>query len=753
MNTSNIFLNWLPITFSSPNIPVYYIDGNLRAEGHTLHKGIESINNSESNLCNGLFLLNDEFLTDDHRQVDVVLNSFKNTGLIKHIINFTLQNYFSKNDTLIKTEIGKVSVVLPKSKKNLTPEFSICDCFDFSPYYVIDPRDNKIVYGIVTDFKLHYSFNVPHNDLHLFINHQVTNGTLVGKLKGICNNKATIEVRERFEKFKYTILEKQVDTDDIKPVGSVVNLNSYLSKKYTSSDCDRIDFERRKASLSVTSNGSINQNILRDKLAKIISFVKSTFSENNKLSLYNKDESVRFKISSEFLKVSHQKEDILHIKGKRLEHRIFSFSHSDTQDTIQSYGQFQGIQRCGPIEKIQNTNSIRYLFIYEEHKRDTANKLFFALKNGIGSFPGVESLFGMPINNENVIGIKITNSNRYSLDQSYTKCIESFFKEKNLPNSKHIYLAYILSPSMPQGIHPNPYHASKALLLSHGIPSQGIDYETVDNSNFRWSMSNIALASFAKLGGIPWRMWNNNEAKQLIFGIGQKQFYDHSTNEIKRIIGFTVCVTPDGRFQSVTTFKPFTSRYDFISHLKEELVHAIKAGIETQGNVEELIIHYPKPSSQEEIKEIEEALNVVSSTSSKIIPYAIVRVSESKGMYLFDSNHETRLPEEGNVARLSPIEAILCVPGRQDKKSIHSIPKYPLRIRLEHSTLTSTKFDQLLYQVYSLAGANWRGFNAREMPITLFYSELIADIITDLEHYEYDFLSGISKIDRTPWFL
>jgi len=747
---SDLFLNWLPITFSSPVAGFLHLEGDEKKEGHALKRNVDT--GDGLNGLSGLFLLDDSFQSADHKPVNISQKSFKNAGLINQAIKTTLKKHFTLGANKCAVDFQSVSVIITSTEKKLLPEFSIFDSFQLTPHYIVDSRDGQIVFGVTIDYKVHYQLLVADSDIKMYKNRKVTDGKFTGILKEINSDIAMVEVRNHVDKFTYDTAIIGLPVVNVQPIGSIPNINQLIAKKYPN-EFDRIDFERRRASLSITSNASVNQNILRDKLAKINAFVSSNIERANKFSLYSAPDIFTFKISSKYVAVSQGSDNQLSIRGRRLDRRIFSFNLADTQETVQSLGQYQGIQKCGPLERIKSKEQVRYLFIYEENRRDVANKLFFALKNGVGSFPGIESLFRMPIANENVIGIKVSTAPNTDIHIRYVNAINEYINQNHDIMANCKLLAFVLSPEMQQGLHPNPYHASKALLLSKGIPSQGIDYETILGQTFRWSMSNVALAVFAKLGGIPWRMWNRSESKQLIFGIGQKLSFDEQSNSVKRIIGFTVCVTPDGRFQSVTTFKPFNSNEEFVANLKDELVFAIQNAIKDQGDVDELIVHFPKPSSNDEIYEIEKALDIISKSSNKLIPYAILRVAPSKDMYLFDTAHETHLPEEGNIARLSPSEALLCVPGRQEKKSIHAVPKYPLRVKLERSTLTSTKFDQLLYQVYSLAGANWRGFNAREMPITLFYSRLIAELISDLEHYEYDFMSGISNLERIPWFL
>ena len=64
--------------------------------------------------------------------------------------------------------------------------------------------------------------------------------------------------------------------------------------------------------------------------------------------------------------------------------------------------------------------------------------------------------------------------------------------------------------------------------------------------------------------------------------------------------------------------------------------------------------------------------------------------------------------------------------------------------------LTVADLQRLLQDAINIAGANWRGFNAKSMPISVYYAKLIAD------HYAHFREAGLADIDLEglpPWFL
>ena len=50
----------------------------------------------------------------------------------------------------------------------------------------------------------------------------------------------------------------------------------------------------------------------------------------------------------------------------------------------------------------------------------------------------------------------------------------------------------------------------------------------------------------------------------------------------------------------------------------------------------------------------------------------------------------------------------------------------------------------------NLSGANWRGFNAKSMPVSVYYAKIIADYISSFDKLGLD---DIEIENLRPWFL
>ena len=777
-HSEDIRVNWIPITFSHDyliaklrkerseealiaqknykDMVLYeYAEESEGEQDEEIGDMVRSQNNS------GWMVFDDNSKFEGCYDVKIGVHEQRNVNPVKALILRGLElgaaNVGYKCDRLWNRVVARGA--LPREE--ITSEFKVYDAYHLYPYYLYDSRDRSKMFGLVIDHKNHYEFAVSLDKLSAFINRTVCwddrEFRQKGKLLSIEGSKASVQVRTRVKRFQYDVSTVSVATDLIQPVGSVTNFYRFLQEFYPN-DAAKLDFKRRVATGIIprkATTHAINVDRLREKKEYIKDFLDSLTEAGNKFSPYP-TLSTTFAVRPGFVSVKSEHTSGLAISGGRLPKRSFSFGSRGGGRHAENIGQYRGVQKQGPLRQIDESDQIVFLFIFSKGKNSLANQLYFALKNGLGSFSGIESFFKIPINLENVHSIEVdTTSDLRQTATNYKNAIEKYLGNKEHKiNPKHT-LAFLVAPETHPDDFPNPHYVAKAVLLKYGIVSQGIDEETIlDKTRMQWSIGNIALACFAKLGGVPWRVESPVACRQLIFGIGQKELYDEETNKLKRIVGFTVCVTEDGQFRSVTTFKPSESWEEFERGLPGFLEAAVRKSIENEREVEEIILHLPRKVSGRLISRIEEGLHRISDSSDKIYPFAVLRVTNDHSYYIWDFGHKTHLAEEGYFARIGRDDALLVVPGRQERRSILTVPSKPLRVNIEASTLTTTKFDQLLHQVYALSGANWRGFNAREMPITRSYSELIADMLGHIERHSIEGVyDGLQNLKEVPWFL
>ncbi len=79
----------------------------------------------------------------------------------------------------------------------------------------------------------------------------------------------------------------------------------------------------------------------------------------------------------------------------------FRFSKEDPQHVAAD--SFRGLSRFGPYGEIKGIP--KFGFVFPEGRRDDANSLYRALRNGVGYFRGITNMFRVPFEKEQVFPI------------------------------------------------------------------------------------------------------------------------------------------------------------------------------------------------------------------------------------------------------------------------------------------------------------------------------------------------------------
>ena len=312
----------------------------------------------------------------------------------------------------------------------------------------------------------------------------------------------------------------------------------------------------------------------------------------------------------------------------------------------------------------------------------------------------------------------------------------------------------------------NPYFVTKAFFLSRDIAVQHFHLRTAKQSlyNRGYTLNDMGLATYAKLGGIPWLLPVTNKlAHELLFGLGSYHEKDSRFGASTRYVGITTVFSGDGRylFENRTKAVPFESYQRELSRITLE---AIRQRQQEQAwhpdDPVRLIFHAFKPLKDAEALAIRDAVENLSLTR---VEYAFVHVIEAHPFQVFDHNQNGQpagnqkkginAPFRGLKTELSQTEAVLCLKGPNElKKPTDGHPK-PVVLRL-HRFSTFTDLTYLSQQAYSLSSHSWRTFFPAPLPVTILYSELIAEGLRNLsgvERWSEDDLAG--RTGRTRWFL
>lgn len=484
------------------------------------------------------------------------------------------------------------------------------------------------------------------------------------------------------------------------------------------------DKEVQILSLSLDKQGRSNKDYYSDKFRLIQTFLEKVY-----FSIQNLESNG---------KTFHINRDLIETPVFQLNKKEYSFNNKRIANS-----QFQGIRNFGPLQKIDK--EVVFVFIFEDRFKSFANDLYLSLtgRSNPGTFPGFEQMFGVILNTQNVKQIKIEGFSNEQLLGVVKKIKEIQTVELN----KKIIGIYIedYSIDIEDQAASGYYYFLKYHFIKNKIPLQVVNYRKLSERNsLKWSTSNVALAMFAKLGGIPWvvKPSNNN---CLILGIGSSHRRNEETGEITKYFAYTVCLDSSGLYKTLEVLADETSETNYLQTLTANLVKLLQDN--RMGDYKTCVLHLPFKIKQKEISAISNAMNQIND-----IEFVAIKVNLDN-KYFGYSFHNTFVPYESSFVKLSKSEYLVwfegLLYGREvvDKRLSNPVHIQFLNIGNQKS------FDERKYlqDVLNLSGANWRGFNAKSIPISIYYSQIIAKYTESFEKIDGYEENSISN--DTPWFL
>ena len=416
----------------------------------------------------------------------------------------------------------------------------------------------------------------------------------------------------------------------------------------------------------------------------------------------------------------------------------------------------RGLVEFGPYGDMPLNQPPTFGFVFPSEYRDQANRLFLYLKNGVGPFKGVESTFRFPLKREQVFsvtGFSIQNRKSHDAARSYADAILDWHtsRPKQRPD-----LFFILHPQTSQSELDTPYYACKARLLRQGILSQNVTLELInDEAKFRWSAANIALAAFAKLGGIPWIVYGEDVDQDLIIGLGRAYLYDPATRQTNGYMGFTACFSARGVFKFVALAEVTDDKRRYLKLLGKVVSDSLGRAERMAKTITSLSLHIPKEMSKDENSVVQDA--VQQHPKQKILQITAVRVSDDPGVFAVDDRYRDGVPQRGTVIHLGEAEYLLYTEGRDEQENWAGLrPPVALRVTPQSGTFQARRAMAVLRQINDLSQVNWRGFNARSQPISVYYGSLIARLLSHIPATEMNAITAGSAhqmLEERMWFL
>lgn len=315
----------------------------------------------------------------------------------------------------------------------------------------------------------------------------------------------------------------------------------------------------------------------------------------------------------------------------------------------------------------------------------------------------------------------------------------------------------------------NPYLVSKAVFHSQQIPVQEFKEETMAMAagNLEYALSNMALASYAKLGGIPWLMKADPTiAHEFVVGLGSAFVGSGGVfGKKERVVGITTIFSGDGNY-----FLSNLSRAVPMDEFSGALLDALRVSFDQarsrmnwqKGDHIRLVFHSFKPMRDAEADAVKALADELRDYT---VEFAFLHVIEDHPFLLFDTRQRgvrdfksgatkgDHVPTRGIFQTFSRADALLTLTGPRELKQAEDGMPFPLLLRL-HRNSSFIDLNYLARQVFQFSAHSWRSFLPSGMPVTIVYSQLIARLLGNLSmipRWDPDSVRG--RLGRSRWFL
>jgi hypothetical protein len=310
----------------------------------------------------------------------------------------------------------------------------------------------------------------------------------------------------------------------------------------------------------------------------------------------------------------------------------------------------------------------------------------------------------------------------------------------------------------------SPYYVAKATLMSQGVPVQAITMETISRLN-AYTLNNLALSIYAKLGGIPWTLSVQQRlVHEIIVGIGSARVGFDRLSERERLVGITTVFSGDGSYllgNATTEASSAEYKIRLLESLRATLSELRRRFGWQRGDKLRIIFH----QSFKRYKDTEAAAvsDLIAELDEFDVEYAFVQVSSDHDWKLFDDNAAgvkykasvkgAKVPERGIIVPLGPRAALVTLTGsHQLKTDLQGCPS-PILVSI-HPSSTFKDLNYVSKQVFDLTFMSWRSFNPSTQPVSVSYPNMVVDLLGNLRevpNFNPDILA--TKLRESRWFL
>lgn len=489
-----------------------------------------------------------------------------------------------------------------------------------------------------------------------------------------------------------------------------------------------VSFSRKVQQLSLSLDASFKRNLdyYVDRDAKVSAFLdelREVFS------------NIRMPGTNDLLKLDP---DFASLPADRLRTKTYIFG-----DNRDSRSQFTGLRDHGPLRPLEVAP--RLLFVFREQDRQAARTLARALK-GIGqrgryAFPGFKSLFNCELEID-ADPIVLPNLEQAAMEDALARVKAD---RESHPGTLPVFILPGEEDS---------YLIHKAIFSCAEIPTQVCTLPVLQSENtLKWAIANIALQIFCKAGGHPWKVRPAAAERSLIMGISQSHKLrrtDEGRTQVEKYFAFSVLTDSSGLFQSLQVLGEGDNEDDYLKKLRTSLAGVLS---NSAHNFSRVVIHTSFKLKRREIDLIQKVVrDAVDSPDCSQCEFAVVKVNHKSRFFGTNRSVNSLVPYEATRVKLGPGEYLVWFEGIfPDRTTVNKAFPGPTHLKmLRVSDDNAIPHEVLLQDLVNLSGANWRGFNAKSAPVSVFYCHIVAEMV---RHFHERGLPLPAIHDLRPWFL
>lgn len=430
-----------------------------------------------------------------------------------------------------------------------------------------------------------------------------------------------------------------------------------------------------------------------------------------------------------------------------------------------------GVRQHGPFQYAHNpVNDPTIVVLCDRATKGRMEQFAKSLRDGIDDEKGrfVGGLIGkFRLTNLRFFFVEIGGDNAQAYSDAASRVLDE------LPATPALAVVQVREAHKQRISAQNPYFVAKGRFMRSGVPVQAVRLETIEETRGRaYSLNNLALAAYAKIGGVPWVISTRGVAThELVIGVGCTEVGGSRLGERTRYVGITTLFQGDGRYLVWETTKEAT-----FENYPEALLESLRKSIrfvqaqnkwEAGDNVR-LVFHVYKPLKRVEIETVKRLVSEL--LGDYPVEFAFLDVSHFHPYQIFDPgqngetywSHEVRrkltkgiyAPARGTAMLLGPRTALLQLVGPREVKTWEQGMPRPLLLEL-HPDSDFSDLTYLVRQAFHFSFMSWRSFFPSHEPVTILYSRWIANLLGNLKTVPDWDTAALSQMRdrRAMWFL